>query len=782
MAVTQNEIALNMIQQLRLLDPAISAEIGTPERKIVDTVAQVVAERQIDLTLLGGAFDLDSKFGDDLDQFLAIFGFGRQQGAQATGFVTFSRATPATYVISIPIGTQTTASSVSTDGSTVVTTLTYSTTSFAQIPIGSSSVVVPVTCTQVGTIGNVSADTITSFGQTPVTGITLVTNEVPTTGGVDPETDSEYKVRFKNTVFRNLAGTQDQFLALATATQFTTKANVVGPISRYREYIQVPDVDDATNDPDSGLGGNGDSGKYTSALSTIPYSKYVYSTIPYFVSNGDFGVGSVFYTRDLDFVLNTTDLDRDRGDAYRGRLTPFPNTGPDVNTDSSTDFQPNLTFSNVYPGTNTEVQALRPKDIVLFEHSYMSSASRNDWDRQVLNCVDVFINGENATQADAALPRPADTTNLFNGNSSSALYAENFRRVGEPNRRPVQGNTVAALFWAPITDLPDTIVTSDATFRKGVHYWAVEDVSDIGGTVRSRDGIEWNPTVNGQTFSDPDEGPYTGPTITDSVDDAISVSGYFYDRNVIDLQASIEGNKQITTDVLAHQSVTRYFKLDATVMYTTGVSIASVNDQIRQAVQTFFAGQYFGTVIQMSDLLQVIHNVRGVDNVRWSHDLLATRNQVLECDVNGNSLLNGLTDRRVYGTPSVTEVQQLYLTGAPTGGTYKLEYQSVLTGNINWNADAAAVLSALGVASIPVVTVTGSGTPTDPFILTFSSNGARGLITIGENALTGGTNVFNLDFYLKDNELPALPDGTATGDSVAGLIIRPRAQNVWSQL
>jgi hypothetical protein len=36
---TQKQITDSMIQQLRILDPSISAEVGTPERKIIETVA-----------------------------------------------------------------------------------------------------------------------------------------------------------------------------------------------------------------------------------------------------------------------------------------------------------------------------------------------------------------------------------------------------------------------------------------------------------------------------------------------------------------------------------------------------------------------------------------------------------------------------------------------------------------------------------------------------------------------------------------------------------------------
>lgn len=796
---TQADISQSMIQQLRVLDPSISAEVGTPERKIIDTVAEALANAQVDLAQLDGALDLDSKFGSDLDSFLSIFGFARQQGAQATGFVKFSRAVASSYAIPISRGTQVSAPSVGVDGGALIA-LTFSTSAYAEIPAGELSVTIPVNCITVGSIGNVAANTITTFVRTPILGVTSVTNEIPTTGGVDPEADSALKVRFKNTVFRNLAGTLDQYLALAVSTQFTTKANVVGPISRYREYIQVPDRDDATADPDTGTAGNGAAGEWTSALSTIPYSKHVYDTVPYYLTNGDTSANSTFYQRDVDFQLNTTDAARDRGDTYRGRID---GGGLNVNTDPDADYQPNLTMFNVYTGTDDTVVALRPKDVVLFEHAYMSDASRNDYDRQLLNCVDVFINGRNSTLADAVTVKPSSgyvTANQFSTNSASRFYFENFRRVGEPERRPVPGNFFVGLLWTPVVDVPDTIVTINGTYLKGVHYWAVEDVSDIGRSVRARTGIEWNSTIKSQISSDPEEGPYNGPTIVADDDTSLEIIGYTYDRNIVDLQSSLESNKQITTDVLAHQSQVRYFKLDLTVMYTQGSSISSVNSQIQQAVSDFFDGQYFGTTIQLSDLLQTIHNIGGVDNVRWSRDLTQDRAafpddtdaagnprfRIVECDVTGNPLCNFLFDRRSYGWTSGTEVQIGYYTGTPTTGTFRIAYQSSETADIDYGASAGDIQTACSTASIPV-TVAGSGTPSDPFVFTFSADGSRDFLTTTSNYLRGSTSVgdatvFDSDFFLKDDQLPALPSGALDSDTLPGLIIRPRAQNTWNQL
>lgn len=796
---TQAELALNMVQQLRLLDPSVSAEVGTPERKIIDTVAQELANAQIDLAQLDGAFDLESKFGKDLDNFLSIFGFARQRGSQATGYVTFSRSVASAYAVPIPQGTQLTATTSAAGG--VEISLTFATTAYGEIPAGELETTIPVRCLTIGSIGNVAANKITGFSRTPIPGVTTVANAVPTTGGTDVETDAALKVRFKNTVFRNLAGTQDQYLALAVSTAFTTKANVVGPISRYQEYIQVPDVDDASADPDSGITGNGSAGEYTSALSSIPYSKHVYSDLPYYVTNGEGTGTTVFYRSEVDFVLNTTDVARDKGDAYRGRID---GTGPNVNTESSTDFEPNVTFFNVYTANDEEVVSLRPGDIVLFEHAYMSDASRNDYERQLLNCVDVFINGINETQADAITVKPSSTyasTNQFVTNEASRFYFGNFRRVGDPERRPVVGNFFQPLFWTPIASLPEKIVTANGTYLLGVHYWAIEDVSDIGRSVRARTGIEWNSTVLAETSESENE-QYSGPTIIANTAESLPIEGYTYDKNIVDLQASLEANKQITTDVLAHQARTRYFKLDLTIMYTQGATVSNVNGQIEVAVQSFFEGAYFGTTIQLSDLLQVIHSISGVDNVRWSRDITEKegskpsdvdadgnpRFRVVECDDNGHPLCNFLVDRRTYGTEGTKEVQVGYYTGYPEEGKFKLKYGALETAYITYGANAATIKTALETAGVPALaSVTGTGTVAEPFVFTFNANGYRNLMTSSHNFLrgktaVGETTVYDSDFFLKDDELPSLPSGALSSDTLPGLIIRKRAQNTWQQL
>jgi uncharacterized phage protein gp47/JayE len=793
-ALTQQQISLQMLAQLRVLDPSVSGEVGTPERKILDTVGQSLAENQIDLDALSNSLNVDTKYGATLDRFLSIFGFSRQKATYATGFVSFSRNTPANVDIRIPAGVQLQAAlpAIPNLGQDYPQQVQFLTLYDGIIPAGATeSDQIPIRAAIAGVFGNVAANYINQIiGSSAVYGVTSVTNAVATNGGKNAEDDDEYKVRFRNTIFRNLAGTQDQYMALAIATAFTSRANVVGPQSSYREYIQVPAGDDTT------AGGGGNAGEYSSALSTLPFAKYVYKTEqPVFISSRDIGPDMVFYRQDVDYRVDLTAAEKNRGDAKRLFTA---GTGPDP-TSAAYANNPSITFTNVYTGTNADVTAIRPSDLVLLEYSYLSSASRNDVALGIFNAVDVYIDGGNDTSASTVVSRPTIAT-AFVDDPSSKYYYENYRRVGEPEKRPLIDNILLPLFWQPSYDVPDQIVVGTNTYFNGVHYWPIEDVSVLAGTIRARNGIEWSTRIKGKLSGDPLGNPssYTGQVITDNGGDPvggmpIEIDGYTYDKNIVDLQAALTGSRQITTDVLAHKAKKRYFKLDITVMYSSNASIADVNLVISSTLQTYFQGLYFGAPVQLSDLLQIIHNIPGVDNVRWTADIPnpPTTVRVFETDKNGQPLAGASADRVQPGDASTSEVQRVYITGAPTGGIVTVSWPgktitfspsasvATIQGNFDavWGAGVAAIFEDIR----PTI---GVRVPVRSLVIGWNSFGAQPAPT-AYASFTTGPYVLDYDFFLHDDEQASLalatyvpPSGIA--DTVPGLIIRPKAQNTWT--
>ncbi len=707
MALTAGQIANQMLTQLRALDPAVSAEVGTPERKILEAGAEVAAQIESDLEALDSQHDIDTMVGGRLDAFLALFGFGRQRSIAATGTVTFSRLSEATVDITVPKGTQVVAKQ--TDSS--YPSLTFLTTDTVVLKAGDTSVDAPITCALPGTIGNIPAESInTVVGSQTISGISRVTNAVATNGGLDGEADADFKIRFKNTVFRNISGTTDQYLALAVSSPYVTKANIIGPMSRWQERIQVPQgvgedpeaPNDAYDDADQTTDYDSVVTRYphkcTTAPSTVPYSKYTYS-YNYYLTNGEFGTDTVFYRPNVDFVFNNEDANSN---------------------------QPTVTVINLYEPADNPDGTLKPGDIVLFEHAYMSAASRNriatESKNDIVNCVDIFIDGVFPSAASSVEIMP-NTNNNFTNSPLNFAYASNFERNVDGSA-PALTSRFHPLFWQPVTDVPDTIVINDNRYYKAkykvgneyyydleqqikAHFFVITDITDHFGTIRARNGIEWRSVfansdpANGELL-DQNADPGDAEPATAKIGDSFVLENYYYDKNIIDLQAIVEQHKQITTDVLVHQSRQRNFKLYITVMYSRASTPTTVDTQIATAVNDFFKNQYFGAAIQMSDILQTIHNVPGVDNVRWTADSKPS-------DI----------DYTVTGEP-----------GTPT----------------HW---------------IKVEEVRKDG---------------QEIPTTGENSLN--RTVYDQDFFLRDDELASLADTSATIS--AGLVIQRRAQNTFN--
>jgi len=1028
---TQQQIAERMVDQLRVLDPSISAEVGTPERQIIDTVAQSLAEAQVDLNTINGALDIDAKIGSDLDNILSLFGFGRQSGVKATGYVQFSRSDAAPADIRVPAGTQVIASGMSDHDAVFMTT---STVFIAQ---GQTSVIAPVECIVVGESGNVPADTIKSFYQTTVSGVTKITNAYAITGGVAKETDNSVKARFKSSgPFRNLAGTESQYLALAIST-LAQKANVIGPISKWREYVQVPSNDDTSANKTSGVG------QYTTALSTNRSAKYIYDHLPNFVSV-EANQANKFYREDLDYQFNIDNVDKNRGDAWRLwkytaitsttnvinvtttaasttatldstsgltsglRYTISSTTIPEENdvtfvytdttsiilssstgitagtsaatiflsidddpTSNAATYRPNLTFLNVWTGSGTKpTAAIAPKDILLLEYNYTSSASRNDYERGILNCVDVYIDNADSNVATEVIPRPGVNvpTIQFSSDSTNPFYIENFRRVSEPERRPVVGNILTSLLEQPVLDLPNQINFSDTTFYKNVHYWLVTDITNIGGTVRARNGIEWAYNIRGATKLETAAGPFTGqfirkalvfdeikysygkattlssasdkktitlstsnisnfnygsgiPEVGMTVDDpsnsfivagtkiasisgtttltitldtamnitanqsdiqltfgypltttstqinltstsdwpssgvvtidnediayskndatnailtissrgynsttaaahsigataalksstadnSVTVTDYLYDRNIIVLQSALEASKQITTDILAHKAKVRYFKPDLTIIPENGFTIFNLQQNIKIALNNYFNSTQFGGVIQLSDILQYVHNIVGVDAVKWSKDSLTKttdafgdpRNRLTETSIYGDSI-TGIILEKVQiggsGSPWPATQYQFYFTGNPSGGKFSLNYGSQSSGSFTIQqlinaatptAAATIIENGLG-ASLVDVSAGSKNVPdsSNRFTITLANASSKDFISSFDVYLIGGNGAINTDVILKDSELASLPTGKTLTDGSIDLTsimtIRVKTESTWN--
>ena len=92
----------------------------------------------------------------------------------------------------------------------------------------------------------------------------------------------------------------------------------------------------------------------------------------------------------------------------------------------------------------------------------------------------------------------------------------------------------------------------------------------------------------------------------------------------------------------------------------------------------------------------------------------------------------------------IDEVQQV--SNNATGGTFTLTFSGQTTAAMAYNAAAATVESALeALTNITAVTVTGSGTGADPWVVTFMDPGKQNVaeMTADDTGLTGGTSTIS---------------------------------------
>lgn len=530
MARTPAQISSDIRAKLAITAPNLSAEIGTPERKIIDAVAESISENSVDVVIAQSFWSLDTKVGSELDEFVAFFGFGRLQGKASQGILTFSLASAATQDIVLIAGTQ-----AYVPGGSATGNLFFVTTNEARIVQGGTTVDVQARCVLVGTVGNVAASNITAFSVG--LGVSAVTNAAAFANGTDTETDEQLRARFRATVLRNIAGTDDFYIAMLLQSPFVTRVNVLGPVSRYREQLQIA------------------AGAATSSITT---SKYTYA--------------------DGEFI--STDLGTEDEVVY----------GPSVDYTISTAVPPVITIVNTTDLPNTTV--------IDVEHQYVSISSRNDIASGISNKVDVIMNG---VQAVAVEEHTLISTSTFNNTSTDPLYVGNFYRRNSTTN-PTVGSRFQRLGSAPIVSFPSTITIGVSTWDLGVDYFLVDGITTDRGSQREICGIEW---LAGASPALPSGG-------------TAAIFYYSYNRLPELFDEMFRQNKQLTTDVLVRQCEFVYINVYLVVMYNQGVGVSAVNSQITLALSNFFAQQGFSTWVQFSDVLQVVHNVPGVDNVRFT--------------------------------------------------------------------------------------------------------------------------------------------------------------------
>jgi uncharacterized phage protein gp47/JayE len=231
----------------------IDFNIGTVELAMVEANAGMGIWIEFIFNAVLALARAQTSTGSDLDSWMAQFNLFRLPGTQASGNVTFSRSTTTTQVL-IPVGITVAVSDLSVSFQVIPDPSNPNYNSGAQAYImntGVSSTLAKVICTVVGTIGNVAANTITTF-TSPLPGINSVNNLLPFINGKNTESDAAFRARFVfyiNSLFSaNLISYKYQIASIPEITRYNVVENTTFGGSPQPGYVYVV-IDDSTGSP-----------------------------------------------------------------------------------------------------------------------------------------------------------------------------------------------------------------------------------------------------------------------------------------------------------------------------------------------------------------------------------------------------------------------------------------------------------------------------------------------------------------------------------------------------
>ncbi len=648
-----------------MADPSLDTSIGSPVRSILDAVGEVVAEQTADQYLLNYQYDINSKSGADLDDFVALFGMARYPAKYAVAQVTFTTPVAALSTLSLGQGMQ-----IATSTSPA---LAFSTVVPATIPQGGTSATIPVICAVAGAVGNVAANTITSL-VSPSMSISNITNASPAIGGANAETDDALRARFKTTVFRNLAGTESMFQAVALDDPNVSQVNVIGATKTYFDQIQIQ----AINGSHFGVSSVQDCAYYYTGTdyvgsdiiggSIVPRGQYSISTnyipnpaAPTTVADAGSGSGfasgtvvtyaivanlkfggsdpaaitlstdlgvsashTMVATKDVTITIPSYSPPVTTIDIYRLVSGTFLKIGS-VNAGTTTFTDTNITGTTTPPLNNTTGAPIVTVNSTAtsqftdgtyeFRFNYVPMISRNDPDNQVANKIDVYANGSRSIEAKENVVYSTSyqfntTSGTDKASAAASMNTSLFQRLDGTN--PTAGNYFQPLHYSPILEMATGSQTGSvmritgglATYIENADFWVVNEIGAFGNGARSRAGLEWK-----SGGSSPHSNPTAGNLL--SVD-------YIYNDVPKAIQHNVDLWRLVTTDVMVHSAVMVYLDVYlAVVLANGGYTLSSVFSNIQTAISNYLTGLTFDGIVQLSAILSVVQQVPGVSAVRF---------------------------------------------------------------------------------------------------------------------------------------------------------------------
>jgi uncharacterized phage protein gp47/JayE len=241
---------------------ALDFTVGSINLALVQSVAAVSLWLQALVLAVLARSRAASSQGSDLDSWMADFGFGRLGAVAAAGQVTFARFQPTASAL-VPVGAIV---ATSVGGAQFVVTADPTNAAYSPNAGGTGgagytvqanvpSITVAAAAVVPGSAGNILAGTISLLLQ-PISGIDTATNGAAFVGGLDPESDAAFRVRFQAFIAALMKGTTAAYsyalTSLQTGLTFQILENTAPNLTAQLGFVTIC-LDDGTGNPPSSL-------------------------------------------------------------------------------------------------------------------------------------------------------------------------------------------------------------------------------------------------------------------------------------------------------------------------------------------------------------------------------------------------------------------------------------------------------------------------------------------------------------------------------------------------
>lgn len=268
----------------------------------------------------------------------------------------------------------------------------------------------------------------------------------------------------------------------------------------------------------------------------------------------------------------------------------------------------NFTFTPSNPTNQTNASATlaalggMPDGLYDLDFEYVPQASRNDPGNTrfgqggVNNRVDIWVNGQIIKTATQSVV--FHDAKKFSSALTNAYYNLKYTQNSDAAANPLVNNIFIPLAFGPILTVPDQLSIAGITYTKGVDYWIVHQHDAFGYGPNSLFGLAWSASKR-------------------PVNNAVFSLTYTYNRVGHALQDAIMQWRLLGTDARVHCGKQIPLKFNLAMMYDRRFDPTAVKTEIDKTLAQYLANLGFEAAVQVSDVLQVIHNVPGVDNVRF---------------------------------------------------------------------------------------------------------------------------------------------------------------------